>query len=189
MGSSVECVDNAAHFGGLVAGLVGGLATGRQARMKPAFKGVEIARVLAISAGCAFLAYVATTLPPAPTDVEAEFRRFVVVEQRVLTAYNSGVKRSQTGSLSNHELANHIDREVLQPWRKASTGLRLSENASPSRRELMIAFDRYIAKRTESWQLLVDGLRRNDVAQIEAHRKQFATANRLAVELRRLAEK
>lgn len=114
--------------------------------------------------------------PPARDPLVEEFR---AVERASLAAYNGALRDQRENRIDELELANVIERDVLEPWR----ALRQRIEAAPipsGGDELYRALRRYLELRQISWEAYVTALRApSDEAarpHLDAHRQKNSEA-------------
>lgn len=158
-----EGIDMAAHLGGLAGGFVCGLVLAHpltrfsQARRRRRSALVGLAGLLLLAG--------MTTLLPRVEDVEAVFQRFTALDATTLATFNSAIVQLQQGQLTEVALIPILDQDVLPPWRaQRDVLLRLASQPQLPRqqKQLVSALVEYMTARQEGWELLQEGLRKND---------------------------
>jgi rhomboid protease GluP len=179
-GCFVRGIDVAAHVGGLAIGFLCGFAL--QATSERSFAGFG-RTVLVASIGLLMLVSSAFALPRSPTSVQRELAYVAKTERRVRVAHDQAVARLNAGKMTQGEWADFIDRELLPPWRDARTRLTACKVIPFPHAQLVETFDKYMHARQKSWQLMVEGIRLNDVNRLRQSRTQAELSNRLAARL------
>ena len=182
LGLSVPWIDMAAHLGGLVAGFLCGLVLSFPITPDGVARRNLRAAVVAM-VGTVITAGGITLLPTNIPDVLGAMEEFVRLEEQSLATTRSAFERSERGEITDAEVAEIIARDVLPPWRNALAQFRSMDRLPPDRREVIEALMRYMQARQESWELLVDGIRENDPAQIRRWEKRWSEANQMAEEV------
>ncbi len=167
-GLSHPGIDNAAHVGGFVAGVLIGLALARpidaEARSEPQalrVAGITIAAALLLVAAADLVLYTKERLP-SDQGFAANRLWFVHRESKVLAAYNGMVEQAQDGSLPDAELAERIGAEVIPFYARAAERLRFDPSISGEAGNTEQAFARYASLRHESLLLMERALREGD---------------------------
>jgi hypothetical protein len=132
-----------------------------------------------------------TTLLPRVEDVEAVLQRFASLDTTSLATFNSAITQFQQGKLTETALVRTLEQDVLQPWRtQRDAVLRLQNLPQLPRRQkrVVAAVVEYMTARQEGWELLQEGLQKDDAralkrAQEKQHQadkvfEQFGTAPR-----------
>ena len=167
-GLSHPGIDNAAHAGGFVAGVLIGLALARpidaEARSEPQtlrVAGVSIAAALPLVAAADFVLYTKERLPP-DQRFAANQLWFVHREPKVMAAYNDMVEQAQAGSLPDAEFAERIGAEVIPFYARAAERLPFDPSISAEAGNTEQAFALYASLRHESLLLMERALRESD---------------------------
>lgn len=151
-------IDMFAHLGGLAAGFLCGLAIevrgGGDARPR---------RTRAVCGAGLALVIAAALLAPPPIDARMEAEQsalnaFTAVEVRVIARWNELLGQAGKGEISEPELADLTEREIVPPWREAEAAFEASEVRGRLREPMLV----YIRSRREGWELVVKGLRESD---------------------------
>jgi len=170
LGLQITGIDNAAHIGGLLAGILAGAALARP--FEPGACGGR-GRWLAAGALALSLALLITHIP-APRyrwseEVLArdEISEFLGEDARISARWGAILNRARDESASFDELAGRIESEVSSPYAQSFeqlAKLRLSA-AAPSAAALE-KLRSYAELRRDASRALVEGLRAKDLAQI-----------------------
>lgn len=171
-GATQPGIDNAAHLGGLAAGVAGGAWAGRRLgenlRVTPAR-----AAMLAL-AGAAALAAGVATIPSPPFDMRAEVRLrdemnwLVREEPRILEAFRDVASRRRAGELDQAAMARELREQGLASWQRAADRLdAVAVDESAPSAPAFQALAEYVRLRRDAAAALVDGLERNDPRQLE----------------------
>ena len=92
---------------------------------------------------------------PKPDAIVEDFR---AVERKAIAAYNTALRQQRANEIDELELAQTIERDVLEPWR----AMRSRVTAAPvpqKSRDLYAVMVRYIEARQLAWQAYADALR------------------------------
>jgi rhomboid protease GluP len=178
-GATAKGIDMAAHVGGVAAGLVCGLILSQplSAAMmaRRPLRNVVVAFVAAIALPLAIRA-----LPNAPPDIGLELHRFTEVEKRVIETANSQLERLRRGVISETEFVETLERDVLPPWIETRHRIEKLLDLSYGNKVFLAKLVAYMRCREESWQLLVEGSREQDLDKIERASQKGAEADTLA---------
>jgi rhomboid protease GluP len=181
-------IDNAAHLGGLAAGVAGGWWVARRSgatgRVAPGpIVGLALAGAVMVAAGIMLA-------PAPPYDIRAEARLrdemnwLVREEPRILEAFRDVANRRRAGELNQAEMARVLRERGLDSWRHAAGRLDAVpvDEEAPSAQAFHALVD-YVHLRRDATAALVDGLERNDPrqlarfqalqAQVDAARERF----------------
>lgn len=157
-------IDLAAHFGGLVGGVVAGWWLARP--LTPSLPQQPRRPVIVLAAMFVILAVFPSVLPK-PLDFEGVVREFSEVESKAVNAYNSLVEAASAGRVTDEAFAKGIEDEVLPAWRHLQP--RLDEAATqlrnPQQTKVLKALRQYGRDRAYSWTQMILALR--------AHNKPF----------------
>lgn len=155
-GLQSKTVDMYAHIGGLVAGLGAGFVLAKRP---------STARVVSVFAASIVLVAVVTAgvIPKPPVKAvlattKAKFDDFAKLEERALGRYNQLVGNDK---MTEDEVANAIELEVLPVWRQGKT-LVWSIEYLPD--ELEANLHAYIETRERAWVAMIGALRKRDQA-------------------------
>jgi rhomboid protease GluP len=155
-------IDMAAHTGGLLGGFAVALIVARPLMTPPAASTAW--RDLVVAAlGVALFAGAVLFLPRA-ADVQRELSNFQAVERGVVDAYNGALEGRRANRLSDVDLANIIDRQVLPPWRQARQRLSTLGHLPPQEAQRLDDIGRYMALREQGWAAFSQALRTGDDA-------------------------
>lgn len=185
-GFVVPGIDNAAHLGGLAAGIGCGLL------LSHPLSQVGVSRrwlrnAILLVAGVVVPAGVFWLLPEPPADFQAERRRLSEMEQRLGTQYNDLIRRSRDKTLSDAEFAGEVENKLLPELTAAKTRFG-SLRISPSHRNVADLYGKYLQLREDSWRSLVIWLREDSQAALIRSQEQSAAANRLAKQIGETAD-
>lgn len=175
-GMSVQ-VDNAAHAGGAIAGLLAGLIL--MPAMAPGHW-LRIGILGVVGAGAILLC--SRFLPPPPPDSVAVIKQFPGRQAQILGVYNDLIKNHLQGDLSDVEFAKRLETEVVVPWREfaaESTDV-MKDRLDPSRRA---KFERYMWLRQQSFEDLLAAVRENDDERSKKSLKEAEDASKIADEM------
>lgn len=176
-------IDNAAHVGGLVAGALIGAALVMPTRRALA---ATAATLVLIGAGA-----VRAIEAAEPYRDELAFRQFLKAFAPAETRLNGIAadlgKRAKT--MPPEEFLRVLEREVIPGWVEQDTRIAALPNVTPRNRTLRDDMARFIHLRRESWELLGDGIRREDASGIEAFKKKAGEANAVLEQINARVEK
>jgi membrane associated rhomboid family serine protease len=158
-------IDVAAHLGGAIAGFLGGLVLSQplDGRTKRSRKWRNLL-LLAFSAFAIVPAFY--WLPKSSSNEGAwvsTFFDYLRVQPRLFGKYDRAVEGNQRGTMSNEALAQLVETEILPQWlqwQKRFSEIGPLDGKREDQRKLWLQF---MDLRKESWQLLVDALKKNDV--------------------------
>lgn len=182
-GFSHAGIDNAAHVGGLVAGaLIGGALVMPMRRALAA-----TAATLVLIGGGAVRAIEAAE----PYRDELGFRQFLTSFAPTETRLNAIAadlgKRAK--ALPPEEFLRVLEREVIPGWIEQDTRIAALPHVTPRNQPLRDDMARFVHLRRESWELLRDGIRREDESGLEAFKKKSLEANAALEQIKSRVEK
>lgn len=175
-GATAQGIDLVAHLGGLVAGFLVGIAleAGTSEDHSTRRRSLLVAVLgVALVAGGAYLA-------PKPG---AAFSQISDTEQKVLDRWNQVVGEAKAGSISEAQMADVIEKELLPPWRKMHADYQKDGDG-----ELRAQVLEYLQAREDGWEIMVRGLRAGDGDQVAKGMQRFAEGD-AAIERMKKAEK
>jgi len=174
-------LDMAGHLGGLAAGLACGFVMAKRLHAHALEARARInLQVLAI--GFAILA-LAAALRPKTVDLQQELRRFSEMESRVQASYNQALQKARSNALSDADLANLIDSEVIQPWNSARLRLDGIHGVPGDQARLLSRVARYAETRERAWTRLAEAIRLRDLDGVQQANALQADADRQAKSL------
>jgi rhomboid protease GluP len=151
-GLTAQGIDLVAHLAGLAAGFVVGIAleAGTDHAPSTARRSLLVAVLgIGLVAAGAFLA-------PAPGGALSKLDE---IERTVVHRWQEVAAQADAGTISDAELADAIEREILPPWRRLHAGYR--DSVEGEMRALVLE---YAAAREEGWEMMVRALRAGDQA-------------------------
>jgi rhomboid protease GluP len=171
-------VDMAAHIGGLVAGVIAGLALA-----SPVASGSARARAaksLVVASAAAAILIPAAMRLPALDDWPAAWRTLATLETHNAEALNGGLQRVGDGSMTSADFATLIENDVLTPWRRHRGRMAEMTHLPPREARFAAATVTYMDRRISAWQLQAKAFRTEDMALMEQSSREHAAANQLA---------
>ena len=178
-GLIVHRMDAADYLGGVAAGLACGLVLARPLTLdgiKGRWRGNAVVGLF----GASLVVAAALSISPPPSDVRAEHRRLVDLEERLLAIYESGRTEEK---LSSRRFADVIDDEILIPWRAERARLESLPRVAPGDRARWDELKHYAALREHAWAHLAEALRSGDKESLQQAQKELTEADRVAEEL------
>lgn len=165
-GLSVQGIDNAAHVGGAIAGLLAGLI------VLPATSAghwLRIALLAIVGTGAIVLG--TRFLPPPPQN-----------ERQILDKCTDLAQKRMQGELSDREFADQLETSVINPWREFTKerSEAIKENPDPAWRAKV---EHYMRLRQESFEDLAAAIRDDNGARWAQFRKKKEAAEKIVKEL------
>lgn len=173
-GITVPGIDNAAHLGGLAAGISLGWLLAPPARMpaSAAFRPVDTAMAIALvvillAGGCRLAMHSAA----GHREEQAYLRSwlwFAGHEQQIVTQTNEVLAAARARQISDAEVAGRLETEVLPLWVEARD--RIGDPQLPSDsalREEQARLFGYTRARAKGFRLMIEGIRENDREKLE----------------------
>lgn len=176
-GLSVKGIDNAAHLGGLAAGLVAGLIMGQHLDLAAGAR--RMGRNAVVGVLGAGLYFAAPSLVE-PNEMPRVLSEIAPQEQAVFNTYNALVQGAQGGTLSDADFADRLEEDVLPRWRVLRAQVDAVKPASDRDR----AMQRYFELREQGWTRVVEGLRSGNQDMAKEGMEKHQAADRLLLELR-----
>jgi rhomboid protease GluP len=177
-------IDNAAHIGGLVAGMILGFALARP--LDPARR-AGVAR-LGIPIAVATVALMLLTLPLRGAGEQfrndQKFRQALNEsserETRSVAAAKKIAAEAEKGLITGPQAATRFESEVAAPYRQSAAeirGIRLDSGSKLADQHQMAT--RYFDSRVAAYELMLDALRRNDDNKIKEATTKLLEGNRI----------
>jgi membrane associated rhomboid family serine protease len=182
-GLTQEHIDNAAHFGGLAAGVLAGAALASPV-ISPAAGGRAWKRLLVGCAGAAALVFAATRLPVID-DWPGALRTLAAFENRDTAAVDAAMRKVTDGGIQADEFARLIEEQVVEPWRRHRNRIAGMRRLPDTERVLAAKAVQYMDRRIAAWQLEAEAFRTQDVALMLKSNVEHAAASALAADLMR----
>ena len=188
----VKRVDHAGHIGGLVVGLLAGVALYRPAATGPVQSRIRRPVVVLL---VGFMALAVAFLPVRARVSEAPdwimgFAQLERLESEAIAIHNAEYGRVKRGDITELQFAASIERDVLSRWQKASTQIGGWANVPDQIKSLVDKLREYYQAMEKSCELMVRAIRVGDdqaVRQSDAWRKKAdRLADELAVEMKKL---
>jgi membrane associated rhomboid family serine protease len=186
-------IDNAAHVGGLLSGFVLGLILARPLDR-------EVREIFPIKQTVAALAFVAVLAITAVWQVkgigsqltipEQYFRRhsaYISGEAQNLQLWNTLAQRAGAGSISDAELGQRFEQEILPFWRTQNDQLQ-KENETlkgPGREYALLVAD-FVKLRYDWASALIDATKNNDSSRVAEAVKLMAKTSAVSARLERI---
>jgi rhomboid protease GluP len=156
-GFIVRGIDNAAHIGGLLAGCLCGLVLGQQLTLaRPVYRWPR--NLLVLLLGTAITAGGISILPP-PPDLGPTVQAAMDAQQEAGRQYQQLKARWSQAVITNAQLADSIEQEVLPRGREALRKIEGITRPPPYLRELLSAYQQYLQQLVELWEYEVAMLR------------------------------
>lgn len=184
LGLLVPGIDNAAHIGGFVSGLLAALAL---MPATPRDSSWRLGRLIAGGVLMALLAGLATHIP-APRyrwseeqQARGEINRFVDEDARIAASWSALLGQARAGQSSFEELAGRVDTEITSHYEQTFERLSAQQlsPAAPSAPALAM-LKNYAVERRDASQQLAEGLRAHDLDQIKQALRRVQQAEQVA---------
>ena len=163
--------DVADHVGGLAAGFLCGLVVSIPLTVDPLpRRGVRNA---AIALGASMLFIGTAVKLPRPIDLRAKLQTFAAVEKKALAAFSAALSRVRTEKLSDDQLADLVEKDVIPNWITEHNELAGVKGLPEQSQSMVSRLLKYMEARQQAWSLLVGGLRKHDLNTVkQANAKQ-----------------
>lgn len=162
-GLGSKTTDNAAHFGGLIAGFLLGLALDHELTRESRAR--TLRRVpLVVIAGLVALGGATYAIQGRTGNYAQELASFAKVEQQVIDKYNAAFTKANADPSAEEQqrFVEAMEKDVLPPWREAEKRLQKMTGVPSRMNETVNNLRRYVALRREAWELLVLTVRQDD---------------------------
>jgi rhomboid protease GluP len=180
IGLGVSGIDQAAHLGGLLAGIVSGLilagtrATDLQAGRQLRLLGLSILATCVIVAGALRL----PGLDEIP-GLAGELQRAGAMEERVLATYQSAARRFESGRMTSEDFVTLVRREILPEWNQSLEQLRSASSGQPEN-PTIVQFLRYFQLRAEALDLFARAVESDNGELMSQGKEKWKEATRIA---------
>jgi rhomboid protease GluP len=165
-GWSREGIDMAAHLGGLAGGFACGLVLGQ-----PVSLGSRAGRgwrnLAAATVGLAGVAGGAWLMHGRFDYVGEVVGAFGKAEREVLDSFNQAVDQVRAQRVSDDELVQLLERELIPQWRAARAPLAQLLKTPGARKDVIAELMRYAELREQGWQTMVRAIRQKDPKLLE----------------------
>jgi len=169
--------DVAAHFGGLFAGLVCGLAVSTP--ITTGFTRRRLIRAALLTFAAVPVLFGLVTLSPHPADFIKEMNDLVALDTRTHANLSFMLTQARTGHLKDADLASQIQKEMIVPWRAERFRLATFTRLPPPQTRARSLLLEYMTSTEQAWANLVQGLQTHNrkaimqsfVAQTQASQK------------------
>ncbi|MFG0296794.1 MAG: rhomboid family intramembrane serine protease, partial [Maioricimonas sp. JB045] len=181
-GLSVPGIDNAAHVGGFIGGVLSGWILSQP--MSPEIhrerrrRNAVLVAVLAVLIGGVLMA-----MPAAPADVAAEMEQVEQEHDRLIASYNDLIGTWQRGELTDEACADRVEAEVLVQWRDLRSEVESLAEARGANREFVLQFADYLELRETAWDQMIAALRQRDPVLLGKYLATFRAADKALDEL------
>lgn len=177
-GLIVKNLHSADYLGGLLCGLVCGLLLARPLTLESAALRWRSNLLLGIL-GLALMLGTGWAMAPRANLLE-ERAQLAELDERLTKQYQADRVKYEAKDMSQSDLAEAIDEQLLPDWRQARIHLETLEGVAPKDRKRWKDLKQYAKLRQQAWELLADGLRLGEDEAIAEAEKKEAEAARLA---------
>jgi len=182
IGSTQPNIDMAAHFGGLAAGILAGVALATSDTRSRT--GLRTTVAVGI-AGAAMLTLAATRLP-AFDDWAGALRTLGELEKHGIDVSNAAMRQVTDGRIDADAFARLIEAQVIAPWRQHRTRIAAMQRLPDKERRLAAKALQYMDHRAAAWQFKADAFRTEDMALVAKSNAEEAAASEAGDDLLRL---
>ena len=134
-------------------------------------------------AGAVALPLAALALPDAPPDIEQELLHFVAMEEQAINAETALMDKAAQGKISDAEYAAALQRDVLAPWVEVRGRMEALVDLPYADPVFLSRLVEYMRAREASWQMRMEGLRRQDRSKLDQADDMSMAADAIAEEL------
>jgi membrane associated rhomboid family serine protease len=168
-------IDIAAHVGGFLGGLACGAILCQ--RVGPSLPAGRIVRNSIVAGLGVLLAFGAILLAPRVDDIIAELRIFMALDQRLETDVASQLPRVGVRQGRVLDLETDLEQKIIPEWNRACARLGALTRVPAAYTDLVSALVEYGKLRAESWALLLEAARWNDVARLDQFKAKSTAAD------------
>lgn len=161
-------IDVAAHVGGFLGGLVCGAVLCQ--RVGPSVPAGRLARNSIVAVGGLLLTAAGVVLSPRVDDVLGEIRQFIGSDQKVEVDVLPIVTGLGTRLGNPAEMESTLEGRIIPEYARTSERLAAMSQVPAIYRDLVGALREYARLRGESWSLLLEAVRWNDVRRLPKFR-------------------
>ena len=192
-GLSHQGIDNAAHVGGLLGGLLLGLVLARPMSVESRLGSRSAYYTRGLLAAAAILGALAAAVsyPANGRPQEQAFRRdllwFGDEEARAYETLKDMTAKSKQGEITQAQYAERLEREVIPQWERMQQ--RISSNQLPRDSKLnplAQAYQQYVGNRLSAYRLLDSGLRENRPEDLARGRQLIKDGDKNVAQIREL---
>ena len=177
-GFSIDGIDNAAHLGGLAGGFVCGVVLS-QPIVGEKRRGRLLKSVVTAAAGLAITVGLGQLLPRDLPDSQGLLRAWIASEAELLDRVNAQAKLFDQGKIGAPRLIQELRNNVIPAWREARLSLDEIEGLPDANMKNIAKIKQYAKAREEGWEMLAEGLERDDPAMVERAVQKQTEAARL----------
>jgi rhomboid protease GluP len=183
IGLGVPGIDQAAHIGGIVAGILSGLilagsrSTDLQAGRQLRLLGLSILALCITVAGVLRL----PALNEMP-GLAGEVQRVAELEERVLSLYVSATEKLGSGRMSNEDFVKLLQTEILPEWNQSLERLRSASGGQPQN-PAIVQFMQYLQLRADAWKLIAQAVESDNGELMSEGTQKWAEADQIAKQL------
>jgi rhomboid protease GluP len=175
--------DPADHAGGLIGGLICGLAISNPLTSGYARRRMVRAAYVGL-AGAAIMLAVGTQLPR-PSDFQTDISRFSATEAIVLAKYRNILAQAKPSIYSDPAIAGQIETQIIRPWRAERNSLAGLTGLPTAQKRIDTLLVAYMDERLQAWTNLVQGMRtHNGYLVTLSFQQQIAAQNKLKTSLK-----
>ncbi len=194
-GFAISAIDNAAHIGGLLGGVLFGFILARpidqKARAQAGSKRLLAAGAVAVAlfTGLAYMVAHPRADVVAEQQFKQELRIFDLQEERLQAQINMVVIQSQRKRANPKVLAEQVERDIVPSW-EGMRQLLGAPRLTPKSEHYLLqqAILRYIDSRKHAAELMAQVLRSGDPAVAAAYAEAVKAADRAALDVRTLPQ-
>jgi membrane associated rhomboid family serine protease len=200
---AIPWIDNAAHIGGFIAGLLCGLIMSQPLDRVTA-RSRRNRNLAAIAVGMLGLAVGLWAAPPAPADfrvevkalddpdtqVEAVYdnkaRQIDTFEKNAMDGWRVAIRNSRTGQLYNKQAAEYLESELLPNWksvRKQFDEFDFSQLPETTKRRVAKRRE-YLRLRERAWENYIVAVKMQDPEMMDKYQQDMKAADAIAAEFR-----
>lgn len=175
--------DMTAHLGGLVSGFLAGFVLAQPIDSGTAGRRPWRNLLLGV-VGVAVVIGAPLLVPPPATEWMTLASDIERVDKEVLDKWNDGVKQVREGRMSERQLGEFAEKEVLPPWREITRRVATMDREPPRGiKERLPRLLDYLRTRQQAWEDYARGIREGNNELLEEGSRNFQRAEQLAKQL------
>lgn len=182
IGLTIPVIDQAAHVGGLLSGLILGSVLSQRLDQLTVLRRPRRNMIAGAIALFGLGTAIALHSPP-PPDLFKELVIYDEVVPQAIQKFNDGAKAFDSKQLSQKKFIELIENEILPDWRRVEDHLDKLTNIPRGRRELIHQIRTQLTLREEAWNLLIKALQKNDAAVFADFKAKWKQADQVQLQL------
>ena len=181
-GASIQGIDQAAHVGGLLCGLVCGWLLNQPLDQGTAQRRIQKNLITGVAAVISLGILILQPHNP-PPDLFKELTTYDQIVPSNLKKFDAAAHQFNARELTPKQFIEVVRTEILPPWKQVREHLDKLKNIPAGRRELLHQIRDHLALREESWTLLIQALETSDTEKFMEYKAKWEQADGLGRQL------